>query len=236
MSTVLIIGANRGLGIEFARQYAADGWRVLATAREPESAKELKLLSAKQKNITAYALNIVDEQSIENLAGQLSDMPIDILIHNSGLYPRKGQKVGEIDYAGWREAMETNLYGVLRLTEALLENVTASERKLIAAVSSSMSSMHAVGGGSVASAGTSYQYRTSKTALNMAFSVLAKELEPRRISVVLLDPGWVKTDMGGPHAQLTPEQSITGMRKVLAGEPQELSGRFLGYDGLVRQW
>jgi len=236
MPTVLITGANRGLGLEFARQYAADGWRVLATAREPEGANEVNLLSATHKNVAAHALNIVDEQSIQNLASQLGDTPIDVLIHNSGLYPRKGQKVGEIDYAGWREAMETNLYGVMRLTEALLKNVAASERKQIAAVSSSMASLRAVEGGSVASAGTSYQYRTSKTALNMAFSVLARELEPRGISVVLLDPGWVKTDMGGPHAQLTPEQSITGMRKVLAGEPQELSGKFLGYDGLVRLW
>ena len=132
--------------------------------------------------------------------------------------------------------METNLYGVMQLTEVLLKNVAASERKQIAAISSSMSSMHAVQSGSVTSAGTSYQYRTSKTALNMAFSVLAKELEPQGISVVLLDPGWVKTDMGGPHAQLTPDESITGMRKVLARPPQEISGKFLGYDGAVRSW
>src|SRR5215475_3927296 len=105
MPTVLITGANRGLGLEFAKQYGADGWRVLATAREPQSAKELNQLSTKHSNVAAHALNIVDVQSIQNLAGQLGDTPIDILIHNSGLYPRKGQKAGEIDYAGWREAM-----------------------------------------------------------------------------------------------------------------------------------
>ena len=179
---------------------------------------------------------MANEKSVRDLANALDETTIDLLIHNSGLYPRKGQKVGEIDYEGWREAMETNLYGVMRLTEALLKNVAASERKQIAAISSSMSSMLAVEGGSVASAGTSYQYRTSKTALNMAFSVLGKELEPQGISVVLLDPGWVKTDMGGPHAQLTPEQSITGMRKVLAGAPQAISGKFLGYDGRACAW
>jgi len=236
MPTVLITGANRGLGLEFAKQYAADGWRVLATAREPEKANELKQLAAKHQNIGLQALNVVDEKSVQHLANALNGSPIDILIHNSGLYPQKGQKIGEIDYDGWREAMETNLYGVMRMTEALLKNVAASGRKQIAAISSSMSSMHGVQGDSVASAGTSYQYRTSKTALNMAFSVLAKELEPQGISVVLLDPGWVKTDMGGPHAQLTPEQSITGMRKILAGTPQEISGKFLGYDGRERAW
>ena len=236
MSTVLITGANRGLGLEFAKQYAADGWRVLATAREPEKADELIQLQAKHKNITGCALNVAEERSRQDLARALDGSPIDVLLHNAGLYPRKGHKVGEIDYHSWREAMETNLYGVLQLTEVLLKNVAASERKQIAAISSSMSSLHAVQSGSVTSAGTSYQYRTSKTALNMAFSVLAKELEPQGISVVLLDPGWVKTDMGGPHAQLTPEESITGMRKVLARPPQEISGKFLGYDGAVRSW
>jgi len=191
MPTVLITGANRGLGIEFVRQYAGDKWRVFATAREPEKAKELKQLTARHKNLHVHALNVANEESIQNLAKELDGKPVDLLIHNSGLYPREGQKVGGIDYSGWREAMETNLYGVMRVTEALLKNVAASDRKQITAISSSMSSIHRVQNGSVASAGTSYQYRTSKTALNMAFSILAKELEPRGISVVLLDPGWV---------------------------------------------
>jgi NAD(P)-dependent dehydrogenase (short-subunit alcohol dehydrogenase family) len=124
----------------------------------------------------------------------------------------------------------------MRVTEALLKNVAASDRKQIAAISSSMASLSGVQGGSVAQAGTSYQYRSSKTALNMALSILAKELAPRDISVVLLDPGWVKTDMGGQHAQLTPEQSIGGMRKVLAGDPQQMAGKFIGYDGKTRPW
>lgn len=159
-----------------------------------------------------------------------------MLLHSSGIYPRKGQNIGGIDYDGWREAMETNLFGVMRVTEALLENVAASPRKQIAAISTALSSLHGVQGGSVAQASTSYQYRTSKTALNMALSILAKELEPRGISVVLLDPGWVKTDMGGPHAPLSPQESIAGMRKVLAGNPREISGKFLGHDGALRPW
>jgi len=132
--------------------------------------------------------------------------------------------------------METNLSGVMRVTEALLENVAASQRKQIAAISTSMSSLYGVQGGSVAQAGTSYQYRSSKTALNMALSILAKELEPRGISVVLLDPGWVKTDMGGAHAPLTPKESIARMRNALAGKPMEISGKFIGHDGMLRPW
>jgi NAD(P)-dependent dehydrogenase (short-subunit alcohol dehydrogenase family) len=236
MRTVLITGANRGLGIEFAKQYAEDGWNVIATTREPEKAQELTQLKKKHPGVLFYKLNLTDDTSVRGLADALDERPIDLLIHNSGVYPREGQKIGEIDYEGWRSALETNLFGTMRLTEALLENVASSERKQIAAISSSMASLRAVQGGSVAQAGTSYQYRTSKTALNMAMSVLAKELAPRGISVVLIDPGWVKTDMGGPHAQLTPEQSISGIRKVLAGDAMEISGKFIGHDGAARAW
>ncbi|MGB7730760.1 MAG: SDR family oxidoreductase [Candidatus Acidiferrum sp.] len=236
MATVFVTGANRGLGLEFARQYATDGWKVLAAVREPKKAKELQDLAKKYSNVEIHQLNVADEKSIRNLAAELDGESIDVLIHNSGVYPREGQKVGEIDYTGWRAAFETNVFGTMRVTEALLKNVEASERKQIAAISSSMASLRGIQGGSVAQAGTSYQYRSSKTASNMALSILAQELEPRDISVTLLDPGWVKTDMGGPHAQLTPEQSIGGMRKVLAGDPKQIAGKFIGHDGITRPW
>lgn len=236
MSTVLVTGANRGLGLEFVRQYAADGWNVLATVRDPGKAQELQQIVAKHRAVSTHELDIANDESIEMLVDELNGNAIDVLIHNSGIYPQKGQKFGEIDYDGWSEALETNLFGPMRLTEALVENVAASERKQIAAISSSMASLRAIQGGSVANAGIAYQYRTSKTALNMAMAVLATELAPRGISVVMIDPGWVKTDMGGPNAQLTPEQSISGIRKVLAGKPMELSGRFIGYDGVGRPW
>jgi NAD(P)-dependent dehydrogenase (short-subunit alcohol dehydrogenase family) len=236
MLTALITGANRGLGLEFAKLYAADSWTVLATARDPEKAQDLKQIASHHPALTIKELDIADDESIEDLADELDGKSIDVLIHNSGVYPRQGQMVGQIDYDSWREALETNLFGTMRLTEALLDNVAASERKQIAAISSSMASLKAVQGGSVAQAGVAYQYRTSKTALNMAMSILSKELAPRRISVVMIDPGWVKTDMGGPNSQLTPEQSISGIRKVLAGDPMEISGKFIGYDGVVRPW
>lgn len=236
MARVLVTGANRGLGLEFAKQYAVDGWEVVATVRQPKEAKELLDLGKKYPELKTYELDVAHEESIQDLADKLDGKPIDGLIHNSGIYPREGQKIGEIDYDGWRKAFETNVFGPMRVTEALLENVAASERKQIAAISTSMSSLRSVQGGSVAQAGTSYQYRSSKTALNMAMAILAKELEPRGISVVLFDPGWVKTDMGGPRAQLTPEESIGGMRKVLAGDPKQIAGKFLGHDGTQRPW
>ena len=236
MSTVLVTGANRGLGLEFARQYATDGWEVIATARHPEKSDDLRNLKSSHARISTHGLDIATDESVQDLADALDGKPIDVLILNSGVYPREGQKIGQIDYEGWREAFETNVLGAIRVTEAFLENVAASERRQIAAISTSMASLRAVQGGSVAQAGTSYQYRSSKTALNMAMSIVAKELAPRGISVVMFDPGWVKTDMGGPHAQLTPEESVGGMRKVLMGDAMALSGKFLGHDGTMRPW
>lgn len=234
MSRVLITGANRGLGLEFARQYAADGWDVLATSRNPDNSRELQQLEGKNSKVSLHALDVTSDKSVETLLHSLRGQAIDLLVLNSAIYTRTGNKTGEIDFAGWREAIETNLFGAIRVAQALLENVAASKRKQIAAISTGMGSIEALP--STFGFGAAYQYRTSKAALNMAMSILAKELEARGISVVIFDPGWVKTDMGGPNAALTPEQSIGGMRKVLAGNPMELTGKFLGYDGKARAW
>jgi NAD(P)-dependent dehydrogenase (short-subunit alcohol dehydrogenase family) len=233
MPTILITGANRGLGLEFARQYAADGWNVISTARTPASSDELKEL-AKKKNVSLKALDVTSEESTRHLAEELKGIPIDILVLNSAIFTRDGNKLGELNYAGWRDSFETNVLGAVRVAEALLENVAASEKKQIVAISSGMGSVQDLG--KTISFGAAYQYRTSKTALNMAMSLLAKDVELRGISVVILSPGWVQTDMGGTNAALTPEQSITGMRRVLSGNPKELAGKFLSYDGTTWAW
>jgi NAD(P)-dependent dehydrogenase (short-subunit alcohol dehydrogenase family) len=234
MSTVLITGANRGLGLEFARQYAGDGWDVIATSRNPEKSEELQQLQKKNIKVSLQALDVASGKSVEALAHKLGGRAIDLLILNSAIYTRNGNKIGEIDYDAWREANETNLMGAVRVAEALLENVVASKRKQIAAISTGMGSMQALK--STIGFGPVYQYRTSKAALNMAMSILAKELELRGISVVIFDPGWVQTDMGGANAALTPQESIGGMRRVLAGDPMSLTGKFVGYDGGTRPW
>jgi len=237
MATVLVTGANRGIGLELVRQYAANGWSVIATAREPEKAVELNKIAAEHKSrVEIIALDVTSEDAVEDLAEQLNGRAIDILVNNAATYPRQGVRVGELDYDAWGDTLETNLLGVMRVTEALLENVAKSERKQIVAISSGMGSLQAVADGSVATMGVAYQYRTSKAALNMAMLVLSKELAPRGISVVMISPGWVKTDMGGPNAALTPEVSVMGIRKVLASPPAEISGRFLSYDGSVWAW
>jgi NAD(P)-dependent dehydrogenase (short-subunit alcohol dehydrogenase family) len=233
MLTVLITGANRGLGLEFARQYAADGWDVIATARNPKSSEELQQL-AKNKNVSLRALDVTSHESVKQLVKALRGEPVDLLVLNSAIYTRKGNKLGELNFKGWRESFETNVLGAIRVAEALIENVAASKRKQIIAISTGMGSVQALG--STLGFGIAYQYRTSKAALNMTMSILAKEVEPRGISVVLFSPGWVQTDMGGPNAALTPQQSIAGMRNVLEANPMQLTGKFLGYDGATWPW
>jgi NAD(P)-dependent dehydrogenase (short-subunit alcohol dehydrogenase family) len=237
MAKVLVTGANRGIGLELVRQYAANGWSVVATARDPEKAAELhKIAKHHPRQVEVVALDVTSEAAVEQLAEQLDGRAIDLLLNNAATYPRLGVQVGELNYDSWSDTLEANLFGVLRVTEALLENVATSGRKQIAAISSGMASLSMASAGSVAQAGTSYQYRTSKAALNMAMVVLSKELAPRGISVAIISPGWVKTDMGGAQAAITPEVSVAGIRKVLSQEPMEISGKFLSYDGTTIPW
>jgi NAD(P)-dependent dehydrogenase (short-subunit alcohol dehydrogenase family) len=233
MSRILITGANRGLGLEFARQYAAHGWQVIATARDPEKSEELQQL-AKNNDVSLQPLDVTSKESVERLAGNLAGKAIELLVLNSAIFTRDGNRIGEINFEGWRESFETNVLGAVRVAEALIENVAASKGKQIAAISTGMGSIEALG--TTIGFGSAYQYRTSKTALNMAMSILARDLEPRGISVVIFSPGWVQTDMGGANAALTPEQSIGGMRKVLEGNPKDLTGKFLSYDGTAWPW
>jgi len=234
MATILITGANRGLGLEFARQYAEQGWNVIATSRKVANSGALTELANTKKNLSVKSLDVASEESTRRLAQELKGVPIDVLVLNSAVYTRVGNTLGELNYEGWRQSFETNVLGAVRVAEALLENVAASKKKQIVAISSGMGSVGDLG--KTIGAGAAYQYRTTKTALNMAMAILAKEVEPRGIAVVVISPGWVQTDMGGANAALTPEQSSSGMRNVLSGDPKGLSGKFWSYDGTTWAW
>jgi len=237
MTTVLVTGASRGIGLEFARQYAADGWHVVATARQPERSSALHELATKYgTKLQLAALDVTSEESIEGVLDVMNGRALDLLVNNAGMYPREGTHIGKLDYDSWADTLDTNLLGVLRLTEALLENVAQSERKQIVAISSAMGSLHATDGPAVAQSGTSYQYRTSKAALNMAMLILSKELAPRGISAVMISPGWVKTDMGGSGAAISVQVSVAGIKKVLDAGRMEISGKFLSYNGSELRW
>ncbi len=206
MPTVLITGANRGIGLELARQYAADGWAVLATCRDPGTADELKAVAG---DVAVHRLDVDDEASLEALASALQGRPIDVLFNNAGINIRAAS-IADVNYAGWARTMQTNVFGPIRVAWALKDNVLASTARVMAFTSSKMGSIAENRGGSV-------MYRSSKTALNMAVDCLARELGPQGAIAVLFHPGHVRTDMGGPAARVRATDSAAGMRQVIAG-------------------
>jgi NAD(P)-dependent dehydrogenase (short-subunit alcohol dehydrogenase family) len=231
MPSVLITGANRGLGFEFARQYAADGWRVVATCRNPAGAKQLQRLAQETGNmLTVDAVDVTDAKSIQNAAKQLKNVDIDLLINNAGIAGSSGQSTGKVDYDAWARVLDVNTMGPLRLIEAFVDHIARSDRRLVVAVTSGMGSLaDNTSGGSIA-------YRTSKAALNMVMRSAAADLAPRRISCVLVNPGWVKTDMGGSGARLAPQESVTALRRLIETFGPQHSGKFYNYDGREYPW
>jgi NAD(P)-dependent dehydrogenase (short-subunit alcohol dehydrogenase family) len=224
VSCALITGAGRGLGLELARQYAEDGWRVLCTVRDAASRARLEKLGAR-----VYLADMTSRAQINALTKQLDGEPIDLLFCNAGISGRKGMALGSFDFDSWDDVLKVNLLGPAALVQALVDNVAASEHKVIALMSSRL--------GSIAeSSGMTLPYSTSKAALNMLAKGLAAALATRRVVVVALSPGWVRTDMGGAGAPLSVQSSVAGLRKVVAGLKPGDSGRFLSYDGSAIPW
>jgi NAD(P)-dependent dehydrogenase (short-subunit alcohol dehydrogenase family) len=231
MSTVLITGANRGLGFEFARQYAADGWRVFAACRDPAAAIELqRLVQDKAGALSVLALDVTSAESVRSAAKQLKDTAIDVLINCAGIAGPREQTTGNVDYESWARVLDVNTMGPLRVLESFTEHLARSERKLAVTITSAMGSLadNTVGG--------SIAYRSSKAAVNMVMRSAAIDLSPRGIACVLIHPGWVRTGMGGPKAPLSPQESVTAMRRLIDTFGLKNSGKFYGYDGRDYPW
>lgn len=230
--TVLITGANRGIGLEFVRQYAADGWRVLACCRQPEKAGALNKLAAQYPGlIQVHLLDVASNNQIEHLAKEMMDEPIDLLINNAGIYPDTDSKgFGHIHYEDWMQAFRVNAMAPLMMAEAFVAHLARSKLKIIANITSKMGSIDDN------TSGGSYLYRSSKAALNMVTKSLSLDLRHEGITAVVLNPGWVRTDMGGPNALITTEQSVSGMRKVISKLSLADSGKFFNYDRSEIQW
>lgn len=220
MPTALITGANRGLGLEFARQYSADGWRVIATVRNPASVAELKAVSG---DVRVDALDVADFAAVHALAARI-DEPIDHLICNAGVMG----KHREVDPASWLHTLAVNTVAPTLLAQALVDRIAPSGK--VVAITSKMGSIadNQSGGGII--------YRSSKAALNAAWRSLAIDWRDRDLSVAMLHPGWVKTRMGGDSAPTPPEESIAGLRRVIAGLTRGQSGSFLDYQGNSIPW
>lgn len=220
MPTVLITGANRGLGLEFARQYTADGWTVLATARDPQAAEALAATGAE-----IHAYDALDPQALEGLQADLGDRAIDVLIANAGILGPQ-----QFDRQKWSETFLANVIAPTELALRLKPNVLASDQRKMVALSSILGSITANESGGILA------YRSSKAALNAAWRSLAIDWKDSGLTLAMIHPGWVQTEMGGPGAQIDPSTSISGYRKVIAGLSVEDSGAFLDYQGNRLDW
>ena len=227
MPSVLITGANRGLGLEFTRQYAAAGWRVFAACRDPAGARDL---AAVEGDVSAETLDVDDGPQVAALANKLSGQPIDVLINNAGIYGPKDVTRDTVVYDAWGQVFRTNAMSPLAVSAAFAANVAQGGQKKIITLSSIM--------GSIAENDSSgdFIYRSSKAAVNAVMKSLAGDLKSEGITVAVLHPGWVRTDMGGPDAAIEAPESVTGMRAVIAGLKESDSGRFLNYDGTEIPW
>ncbi len=231
MPTLLITGANRGIGLELCKQYIKEGWRVFATCRTPERAKELNALAAKNKELLSiHALEVSDEQQISRLQKALKNVPIDVLLNNAGVYGNGATEFGKTDKAAWNEAVAVNLLAPMKMMEHFVDNVAKSEKKIIASISSKM--------GSIAdnSSGGSYAYRATKAALNAIMVSAAHDLKHLDITALILHPGWVRTEMGGPNGEISAEESATLLRQTLSRCTLKDSGCFFDIDGSIIPW
>lgn len=252
--TVLITGANRGIGLEFATQFAARGWTVIATTRRPAEATALNALAKARPNVTVEPLDITSADSVAALAARYRDRPIDVLVNNAALLERPAaQQFGQLDFALFEKSFAVNATGPIRVTQAFADNVARSRRKTVFTLSSAAASVQLVSAPAVY-----YQYRASKAALNMLMHNLAIDLKPRGITVLIVNPGLVDTrgimnrKPGDPVPEefaavmpaiesgalklMTPTESVTGMLALLDRATPELSGRFLNVDGQPLPW
>ncbi|MDP7624042.1 MAG: SDR family oxidoreductase [Rhodospirillales bacterium] len=240
MPSLLITGANRGIGLEFTRQYLSDGWRIYACCRAPEKADTLKKLAEGfSDQLSIYRMDVRNGDEVSAVAEALNGIPIDILINNAGIVDSYGRGVFEgkddpdlknYDLDLWLEIFNTNVVSQGRITGEFADNVAASERKMVVMISSGLASIN-----NTWQAGR-YAYRTSKAALNMLTRGVGAWLEPRGVTVVTIAPGWTRTELGGPNAHYSVEESISGMRKVLDGLTIKDTGSYWNFNGEQLPW
>ena len=239
---MLITGGNRGLGLEFVKQYLADGWHVIASCRVPDKADALIALQADAGDrLEIEMLDVDDDKSVAILAEKLNARAIDLLINNAGTIDKQAYGTaayddvddpdpGTYDFDEWRRVMDTNLLGPMSVTSAFVEHMVRAENAVLVMMGSGLSSI-----ANTLHPGR-YSYRTSKAALNMAMRGIAAWLKSKNITTVTISPGWTKTGLGGPNAINTVDNSVQGMRKVIAGLSLEDAGRFINFDGEEIPW
>lgn len=236
--TLFITGSNRGIGFELVKQYAEQGWRVIATARNPESAHELNAIAKANPNVVVEQLDVTDFDRVDELALKYKDRPIDVLINNAGILGKYTMDEGAVEHSAfgnfdaevWMNVYRINVMAPMKIAEAFVEHVAASDQKKIITISSEI--------GSIANNefGRFNSYRASKAAVNAIMKNMSIELAEREIIAIPLHPGWVRTDMGGQDASIGVVESVTKMRNVIANLTSAQSGHFMTYEGEEMAW
>ncbi len=226
MPSVLITGTNRGIGLEFVRQYAKDGWQVYACCRDPQNATALQAIEG---NVQLLCVDVSSDESVSRLKHTLLDRPLDVLVNNAGVYSEPTAEPHKVDTSLFGDVLNVNVTGPARMIGAFGDNVIKTSGK-IATLSSMMGSMGSSTGGGY------YAYRASKAGVNALTSAYSKYFEDQGVSVISLCPGWVKTDMGGPNASIEVEECVSGLRRVIADLTMDGNGKFFTYTGEERVW
>ena len=219
MATVLITGANRGIGLALTKQYVAAGHAVIACVRDPSGADDLKM-----DKVSVEQMDLGDPASISAAAGRIGAQPIDILINNAGAAGGAAQSLDDLDIKAWHEALDVNTIGPLLVARDFKNNLAASGNGKLMTVTSQV-------GASTWPMGGMYIYSSTKAGVSRAFVALAIDWKDEPITVGLMHPGWVQTDMGGPHAEITADESASGIISVIDGMTKADSGKFYKWNG-----
>jgi len=230
MANILITGANRGIGLELVKAYARGGDRVFAFCRSPGGAEALNALAAGSGGkVTVHAMDVGDGDSIAVGAQAVGDAPIDILINNAGIIGGHPQTLDKIDFDAWIDAFKVMTIGPFRVVQTFLPNLRKAAAAKVMTVTSQL-------GASTWPYGATYAYSSAKAGVNKVMQTLAIDLKGDRIAVSMIHPGWVKTDMGGAGADITPEESAAGIHSVIAGLSMADTGKFYKWNGDIHPW
>lgn len=229
MATVLITGTNRGIGLALTRLYAENGDTVLAFCRKPQSAEKLNELAEHSGGrVRVQAMDVADESSIKAAARIVADVPVDVLINNAGVRGGSSQSLENTDTADWIEAFKVMTIGPFRVVQGFLGNLRAAKNPKVVAITTQIAATTWPTGGL-------YSYASTKAALNRVMLSMARDLKDQVI-VAMIHPGWVKTDMGGASADITPEESAKGIASVIASLSKADSGKFYKWTGEIHPW
>jgi NAD(P)-dependent dehydrogenase (short-subunit alcohol dehydrogenase family) len=230
MSTALITGVNRGIGLELIRRYAENGWDVIGTCRNLEAASEAQALAEQHSNIRLYPLEVTDVAAVNALAQELAGTAIDVLILNAGVMGKRSVTMGELDADDFLNVLNVNVVAPAMCLQAFRSHLAQSEHAVAVGIGSFLGSIGSNSDGGL------YSYRSSKAGIHAVMRSASIDLRDQGVTAIAMHPGWVKTDMGGEDAMITTEESVTGMMRVIQALTPADSGKLLTYAGEELPW